>query len=55
MTVVGNFHQLKKLVEHPLRYSTKMIDLGLAPLFFSRFTVELLELGVFDWKNLERS
>jgi hypothetical protein len=34
----------------------KTMELGPAPPFFwSRFTVELLELGVFGCKNLERS
>jgi hypothetical protein len=36
------------LVEYLLRYSKKTMELGSAPPFFwSRSTVELLELGVF--------
>jgi hypothetical protein len=35
------------IVEHPMRYSTKSMDLGAAPPFFwSRSTVELLELDM---------
>jgi hypothetical protein len=49
--VVGNFFQLHKdleLVEYLLSYSMKTTELGLAPPFFwSRSTVELLELVVF--------
>jgi hypothetical protein len=49
--VVGNFFQLHRdleLVEYPLRYSIKTMELGPAPPFFwSRSAVELLELGVF--------
>jgi hypothetical protein len=38
------------------RYSTKYVDLGSAPPFFwSRSMVELLELGMFAWKNLKQS
>jgi hypothetical protein len=35
------------LVKYLLRHSIKTMELGPAPPFFSRSTVELLELGVF--------